>query len=429
MTATNRSRSGILLAATLVTTLLCEPGSAAPLSYSLGNALPTIWDAREGFKPEDVSAPWTPVDSADPEEPVLNNELLELATSGDGENMAYVQDDLGLPAAFRAEFALQVRSGTGSASNRAPAAFIVTVAPGVGTALFLGVDEIFLTSEGDVRGSSANVDTDGLIHEYVLTISPEGAVAVSQDGVPRLSDTVFTSIDAHGSLERVAWGELSRLAHGAQAWQYVRHNGLIAGATTTTTSTTSTTTTTLPPPCPVAALSGCVEASAAKLKVDERKAGKEKMNLEWSKFPDATVQSDFGDPVEGDSTVAACVYNDAGNLVLEQFIDRAGDTCGKKPCWKRKGFKGYLYKDKTGEFAGVFKTLLLGGKGGKGKAALDAKNNASKGIDALPLGVAAALSGSVAPTLQLSISDGLCLSASLVEIKKDEPGRFDGSLK
>ena len=160
---------------------------------------------------------------------------------------------------------------------------------------------------------------------------------------------------------------------------------------------------------------GCASSWAkGQLVVKETVAGKEKLVAKLLKGP-ALVLADFADPITGDTEYVACLYNEAGALVEDLEVARGSDTCGKRPCFKALGTKGYLYKD--GDFAsdGVgFLKLQVGGVG-KSKILLKGKNNASKGQTSLPAGMAAALLGQAQVTLQLHVSDGAtaCHSVTL----------------
>ena len=182
------------------------------------------------------------------------------------------------------------------------------------------------------------------------------------------------------------------------------------------------------PYCSTTAVLVCVDASAAKLDYNENTAGKEKMKMKWKKLLDTTQPGDFGDPVAGTTAVALCIYNDANDLVQEFVVDRAGEQCASKDCWKAKGTSGYGYKDKDNSADGVSKLLL---KAGNAKAKTDAKgkNNWAKGQTSLPIGVIAGLRGNMAPTIQMVTSDGLCVSATMNAVKKDEATRYAAQLK
>src|SRR4029077_11609915 len=137
----------------------------------------------------------------------------------------------------------------------------------------------------------------------------------------------------------------------------------------------------------------------------------------------------FGDPVGGSTIAALCVFNDAGAQVGELIVDRAGQTCGTKPCWKPTGKQGLAYQDKMASAAGVTKIGFVGGAVGKGKAKAQGKNNAAKGLTSLPTGLSAALTGNTSPTIELVTSDGLCVGAKMNRVVKDEALRYKAQKK
>jgi len=179
-------------------------------------------------------------------------------------------------------------------------------------------------------------------------------------------------------------------------------------------------------------------AGRAAIDYKESTPGRERATMQWKKLADATVQGDFGDPVDGSTSVVLCIYDDADALVAEMVVDRAGDVCNNTDCWKERGNRhrsdgaaaGYGYRDNKLKTAdGIAKLDYKSGAAGKGK--LDAKgaNNSAKGQTALPTGVVAQLTGNSAPTTQLVTSDGFCATATMNEVKRDAEGRYSAQLK
>lgn len=201
--------------------------------------------------------------------------------------------------------------------------------------------------------------------------------------------------------------------------------------TTSTTTTTITTTTTLPSSllCSMSPQPNCNAAAQAKLDINEKKTGKEKMKLQWKKLAGATTQLGFGDPVAGTTAVTLCIYNDGDGLVEEYIVDRAGDQCAGKDCWKAKGTKGYGYKDKDNFADGISKLSFKTGAAGGGKADAKGKNNAAKSQNSLPVGVVTKLNGNIAPRIQMLTSNNFCVSATMTDVKKDDATRYSAQLK
>jgi hypothetical protein len=191
-------------------------------------------------------------------------------------------------------------------------------------------------------------------------------------------------------------------------------------------------------PCPDSIGAGCAAGFAKGVfLVDERVAGKEKLVAKMLKGP-ALMQTDLGNPLDagqgGTGTAySLCVYDGAGDLVFgrrgpaDVVVDRAGDVCAGKPCWKAVGNApndprgpgtGYKYKDPASASDGVFQLVYKGGDTGKSQVTLTGNGSG------LPSGIPAALQSSSQVTVQLRSSDGICLSVDLSDIKKHERSLF-----
>jgi hypothetical protein len=184
--------------------------------------------------------------------------------------------------------------------------------------------------------------------------------------------------------------------------------------------------------CPSSPDAACVDSfEKCLLLVDESKPGKEKLAVSWRKGP-AIAGSDFGNPLApGGTAYDVCAYDASGVLAGQWEINRAGATCGNKPCWKvlgkppgDPGHKGYRYKDPDATTQGIQSVLLKGDEPGKSKLAVKGKNNSDKGQTSLPTGVAAAFTGSATATIQLRGSDAPQCFTCAVTTSKDEGGKF-----
>jgi len=181
--------------------------------------------------------------------------------------------------------------------------------------------------------------------------------------------------------------------------------------------------------CPAAPDPACTTGFAkGSLRVDERKAGKEKLVARLSGGP-AIAQADFGDPTAATlDDVSLCIYDDAGALAAPLGVARAGESCGRRPCWKALGKpapagKGFAYKDKLGLADGLRSIVLKGGAAGKSSLAASAANQARRRQTHLPDGIGAALSATSSVTMQLRAGGG-CFSTELADVVKQEPGLF-----
>jgi len=180
------------------------------------------------------------------------------------------------------------------------------------------------------------------------------------------------------------------------------------------------------PVCPDTPDPTCVAAGKGKLKINERKAGKERLKASIQKISAATEPTDFGDPVSVATAYYTCIYDGADALVGELSVARAGDTCGPKakPCW-RTTKSGYQFLDPDAASDGMKKMVIRSGGAGKGKITLAAGNNEKKNQDSLPLSLTAPLAGTSGATLQVRNSHGHCFGLPL-EATQAESDAFVG---
>jgi hypothetical protein len=166
---------------------------------------------------------------------------------------------------------------------------------------------------------------------------------------------------------------------------------------------------------------GCIASGKGSLQVDEKNAGKEKLKVQLGKLQAAVTQGQFGDPVNGSTVYAVCVYDAADVLRGEYTVARAGAMCGDKPCWKTVSDKGYQYKDKDATADGITQVKLQGGDAGKGQIKVQGKNSSGN----LPTGVVAGLlNNPTGATVQVLSSSGPCFSLGLTDVKKADSTAF-----
>ncbi|MCC6766788.1 MAG: hypothetical protein IT293_19175 [Deltaproteobacteria bacterium] len=184
-----------------------------------------------------------------------------------------------------------------------------------------------------------------------------------------------------------------------------------------------------PTPTPAAACGpapalGCIASGKGSLLVDEKKVGKEKLKVSLGKLQPAVAQGQFGDPVNGTSVYAVCIYDAANQLRGAYSLVPPGPLCGTKPCWKTVSDKGYMYKDKDATSDGLVQAKLTGGDAGKGAVKIQGKNSGGN----LPTGVVAGLlNNPSSATVQILSSDAACFNLGLTEIKKAESTVFQAA--
>ena len=155
--------------------------------------------------------------------------------------------------------------------------------------------------------------------------------------------------------------------------------------------------------------------------------GRERLVVRMQQGP-ALAQTDLGNPLDASqgssgTAYALCVYDHASALAVELHVDRAGDLCGTKPCWRPIGHapndprgpgKGYRYRDTTLASDGVSSIVYRGGTAGRSQVVVVGKGSS------LPTGIPAALAAASEVTVQFRSSDGLCLSIDLDEIQAQD---------
>jgi hypothetical protein len=129
--------------------------------------------------------------------------------------------------------------------------------------------------------------------------------------------------------------------------------------------------------------------------------------------------------VSGSTRYDICIYNQANALVTGMTVDRAGQTCGTKPCWKAQHTTGYRYADKTAAADGISSITAKSGVAGKGSVKLKGANRISKGQTSLPTGIANALQAPNAQaTLQVVTDDAGCFDAVPTTVRKSTAVEF-----
>ncbi len=104
------------------------------------------------------------------------------------------------------EARVKLGSGSTSAATRAPIVVAATTSPNVGSALWIGEDEIFINNADFVKGPTANVDTDDAFHTYRIEVTG-ASVDVFYDGALTLTGSTFTSVPgATRNCVRSSWG-------------------------------------------------------------------------------------------------------------------------------------------------------------------------------------------------------------------------------
>jgi hypothetical protein len=189
----------------------------------------------------------------------------------------------------------------------------------------------------------------------------------------------------------------------------------------TTTTTSSSTTTTLLSGCGQSPRLDCVAYRRGFLSIDEREAGQERLRLIMRRPEPALTAATLGDPLEGSTRYEICFH--AGvpdSLVAEITLDRAGQLCRSRPCWRPKESGGLIYKDPKASADGVRKLVARGQVAGRRRLSVKARNNQNRSMVHLQTGIAAALGSAEGAIVQILTDDAGCVGINLTAISTDD---------
>ena len=160
--------------------------------------------------------------------------------------------------------------------------------------------------------------------------------------------------------------------------------------------------------------------------------GFEKLKLDLGDGP-ALNPASFGNPtVAGGTSYTVCFYRkDDGKFAGDLHLDRAGQSCGPRPCWKSLPLgKGFQYSDRSYATDGIGR-VKLAASAGPSQIELLGRNNAKKGQTSLPAGkvppgIAKGLDRSFAGArVQIRRDDGgACFEADLDNVIRSGPTYF-----
>lgn len=186
------------------------------------------WDPASGLKPNEIHEPYGLFLSGGASEPVLEDEILIIDTTGDSQNALYMQIEPMVNTSDGFSFVANIRllSGSSSSLNRAPVTLFFTVAPATGVLLNIDLDRVFFSLSGGIPGPEALVDTDDVMHNYRVEYDGVSTFTLFYDDLEMISAAAQNSPTDHGDVERIGWGEGSSFAFGVSEWGPVMHNAL-----------------------------------------------------------------------------------------------------------------------------------------------------------------------------------------------------------
>lgn len=182
------------------------------------------WLGSSGVTPDAVG--YTLFDNSSPENPAFSTPTLTLQSDNVLEQMNYSMTgaQLDIPSQTVIDFEMAYISGFSNQVFREVGLVLVTVAPDVTAALFIGDDEVFLLDGQLSRGpENTSVDTNAF-HSYSLVVDGKtlgSSINVFQDGNLILTGATYSSGAAS---EIVLFGDGTTNAQGETQWKSFSHN-------------------------------------------------------------------------------------------------------------------------------------------------------------------------------------------------------------
>jgi hypothetical protein len=136
-------------------------------------------------------------------------------------------------------------------------------------------------------------------------------------------------------------------------------------------------------------------------------------SLTWKFTKSTFTVGDLGAP-DVDTSMAVCLYAD-GELVMSTLVGAAG-TCDGRPCWKPFGARGFKYKNRNGNEAGITKATL---KDGSGNATILFKGRGANLAPPLPLTF-----GSGVRVQLIRFDNPACWESDFTTFIKSDSGQF-----
>lgn len=187
----------------------------------------SIWSAG-GETPDQACAPWTLVDTSEPEAPITGETILTLGNDINGEVLYYAHDPelLAFPELLVIEARVRFESGAAQIDARTAAGIIfIDSTSDTQNSLYIGQDTVFLLTAENTRGPTAAVATTDEAHTYRIEVdTTTGAIEVFRDGVSILEGAMFGNSGIANDV--ISWGEVSIVARGVAHWESFQHNAL-----------------------------------------------------------------------------------------------------------------------------------------------------------------------------------------------------------
>jgi len=184
-----------------------------------------VWAASSGQLPEDICPQWELINDADIEQPFFDDDSLVISTSIQSENMWYrsMSPLIEFPDTLIVETRMRLASGFSNTSYHAPSQIGIGPGNNLANTLWIGIDEVFLWSDIDVKGPSIAIDTDDDFHTYRIMVIDADSIFVYYDNTHILTGNIIENA-TFPLLSYLYFGQSTYSAYGTSKWLYFKHN-------------------------------------------------------------------------------------------------------------------------------------------------------------------------------------------------------------
>jgi hypothetical protein len=189
------------------------------------------WSASSGLWPSQASTNWTYHGDSISVTPAIYGHFMLIDTT-QNRRMSYFESAgcIDIPNNLIIEFNTRMWWRNACVDTISPAAVFFGLGNGLGSALYLGRDDVWLSGGNNTRGAgNSSVDTDDVFHTYRIEVSGitlGSAINVYYDNsaTPLFIGSVIYDPALNGNEERVGFGDITQEDSGVSKWDYLWHN-------------------------------------------------------------------------------------------------------------------------------------------------------------------------------------------------------------
>jgi hypothetical protein len=189
------------------------------------------WSASSGLRPDQASTNWTYRGESRSVRPTFYQDYMIISTT-QNQRVSYFESAgcLDIPTNLTIEFRTRVWERNACYDTVSPTAVFLGLGGGLGSVLYLGRDDVWLSGGNNTRGAGTkSVDTDNTFHTYRIELAGltlGSAINVFYDNSvnPLFTGSVIHDLALNGNDERIGFGDNTRDDSGVSKWDYLWHN-------------------------------------------------------------------------------------------------------------------------------------------------------------------------------------------------------------